>query len=101
VASIGSSPLALATGRALAEIGRMRWLGEVAKAAATPDSSRTNSAQRVRALHAAFAAPACAGLTVLLVDDRTDTGWTFALAGRALRQAGADAVLPFALALDA
>jgi ATP-dependent DNA helicase RecQ len=38
---------------------------------------------------------------VLLVDDRVDTGWTMALAGRALRLAGAAAVLPFALALDA
>ena len=37
---------------------------------------------------------------ILLVDDRVDTGWTMALAGRELRLAGAAAVLPFALALD-
>jgi ATP-dependent DNA helicase RecQ len=63
----------------------------------------------VRALHDAFAvtpeqAAALARLddpVVLLVDDRIDTGWTMALAGRALRLAGAAAVLPFALALDA
>jgi ATP-dependent DNA helicase RecQ len=35
---------------------------------------------------------------VLLVDDRVDTGWTLTVAARALRHAGAPAVLPFALA---
>jgi hypoxanthine-guanine phosphoribosyltransferase len=35
---------------------------------------------------------------ILLVDDVTDTGWTFTMAARVLRRAGADAVLPFALA---
>jgi ATP-dependent DNA helicase RecQ len=37
---------------------------------------------------------------VLLVDDVIDSGWTMTVAARALRQAGAPAVLPFALALD-
>ena len=36
---------------------------------------------------------------VLLVDDLVDSGWTMALAGRALRQAGAPGVLPLALAV--
>jgi ATP-dependent DNA helicase RecQ len=36
---------------------------------------------------------------VLLVDDVVDSGWTMALVGRLLRQAGAPGVLPFALAL--
>jgi ATP-dependent DNA helicase RecQ len=109
-------------GERLAKIGRLEWLGPlaathlseagVAIATAGADkstASRTNSAQRVRALHDAFAvtpeqAAALARLddpVVLLVDDRIDTGWTMALAGRALRLAGAAAVLPFALALDA
>ena len=35
---------------------------------------------------------------VLLVDDLVDSRWTLTVAARALRQAGADAVLPFALA---
>ncbi len=35
---------------------------------------------------------------VLLVDDLVDSRWTLTVAGRALRVAGADEVLPFALA---
>jgi ATP-dependent DNA helicase RecQ len=35
---------------------------------------------------------------ILLVDDLVDSRWTITVAGRALRQAGAGAVLPFALA---
>jgi ATP-dependent DNA helicase RecQ len=85
----------------LATVGRLEDLGELGR---THDvtASRTNSAQRVRALHDVFVPPpGVAGRVVLLVDDRSDTGWTFALAGRALRGAGAAAVLPFALAVDA
>ncbi|MBO3087433.1 RecQ family ATP-dependent DNA helicase [Cellulomonas dongxiuzhuiae] len=37
------------------------------------------------------------GLRILLVDDRTDTGWTLTVAGRMLRRAGATDVLPFVL----
>jgi ATP-dependent DNA helicase RecQ len=40
------------------------------------------------------------GGPVLLVDDVVDSGWTMTVAARLLRQAGAAAVLPFALALD-
>jgi ATP-dependent DNA helicase RecQ len=36
---------------------------------------------------------------ILLVDDLVDSGWTMVLAGRALRRAGASAVLPLALAV--
>ena len=36
---------------------------------------------------------------VLLVDDLVVTGWSLTLAARALREAGATAVLPLALAL--
>ncbi len=38
---------------------------------------------------------------VLLVDDVVDSGWTMTVAARELRRAGAAAVLPLALALDA
>jgi ATP-dependent DNA helicase RecQ len=41
------------------------------------------------------------GSPVLLVDDRTDTGWTLTEAARVLRTAGAGEVLPLVLAVDA
>jgi ATP-dependent DNA helicase RecQ len=36
---------------------------------------------------------------VLLVDDRIETGWTMTVATKLLREAGATAVLPLALAV--
>src|SRR3954470_882751 len=96
-------------GERLATVGRLQWLGALDRVD-TDDRpvSRTNSAQRVRALHGRFAVTEEQSAAiremddpvVLLVDDRVDTGWTMALAGRELRLAGAAAVLPFALALD-
>jgi ATP-dependent DNA helicase RecQ len=61
-----------------------------------------NSAYRVAALTDSWEAPdeaaiGAAGGPVLLVDDMTDTGWTLTMASRVVRQAGAPAVLPFAL----
>jgi ATP-dependent DNA helicase RecQ len=97
-------------GERLAAIGRMEWFGPLErKSSGAPVVSRTNSAQRVRALHGAFrvSATQAAALArlgdpvVLLVDDIIDSGWTMALAGRELRRVGAGEVLPFALALDA
>jgi ATP-dependent DNA helicase RecQ len=38
---------------------------------------------------------------VLAIDDRIDTGWTMTVAARLLREAGAPAVLPLALAVTA
>jgi ATP-dependent DNA helicase RecQ len=38
---------------------------------------------------------------VLLVDDQIDSGWTMTLAAALLRDAGAPAVLPLALAVTA
>ena len=38
------------------------------------------------------------GQRVMLVDDLMDSRWTMTVAGRALRRAGAGAVLPLALA---
>lgn len=70
--------------------------------------SQTNSAQRVRALHERLVvgpelaeALAAAEGPVLLVDDRSDTGWTLAVAARLLRRAGAGAVFPLVLAVQA
>jgi ATP-dependent DNA helicase RecQ len=96
-------------GERLAATGRLAWLGPLERVGLDDrPASRTNSAQRVRALHAAFevtgpqreALAAMSDPVVLLVDDVVDTGWTMALAGRALRLAGAAGVLPFGLALD-
>jgi ATP-dependent DNA helicase RecQ len=36
---------------------------------------------------------------VLLVDDRIETGWTMTVSAKLLREAGAPAVLPLALAV--
>jgi len=68
-----------------------------------PDKGATNSAQRVAAVRRRGALrlddPAAVdGRRVLLVDDRVVTGWTVTVAGVALHEAGAAAVLPLALA---
>lgn len=44
---------------------------------------------------------AVAGLDgpVLLIDDRIETGWTMTVGAKLLREAGAPAVLPLALAV--
>jgi ATP-dependent DNA helicase RecQ len=88
----------------IASVGRLPLLGTLG-VAAVPEA-RGNSAQRVRALHDAFTvgpelAAALSGVDgpVLLVDDLIDSGWTMALAGRALRRAGVVDVLPVALAV--
>ena len=47
------------------------------------------------------AALQAAGGPVLLVDDLVDSRWTMTVAARELRLAGADAVLPLVLAIDA
>ncbi|WP_129338227.1 RecQ family ATP-dependent DNA helicase [Cellulomonas endophytica] len=71
---------------------------------APPGRHDVNSAQRLADVHRRLALglsePALAGLAgrrVLLVDDRTGTGWTLTVAARLLRRAGAAAVLPFVL----
>ncbi|WP_333766620.1 RecQ family ATP-dependent DNA helicase [Streptomyces sp. IBSBF 2435] len=93
----------------VAEVGRMPLLG---RAEYTQDADpggvpRSNSAQRVRALHAAFVLPPelieavkAASGPVLLVDDFSDTGWTLAVTARLLRRAGATAVFPLVLAVQ-
>jgi ATP-dependent DNA helicase RecQ len=100
--------LVASLGARIAEVGRLPLLGTVPAGVGTEDASRTNSAQRVRALHRAFTVPgelasavASVAGPVLLVDDQVDSGWTMALVGRALVGAGARGVLPFALALTA
>ncbi|MFG1808354.1 DEAD/DEAH box helicase [Streptomyces sp. NPDC049040] len=93
----------------IAEVGRMPLLGraEYADGADPGGVPRSNSAQRVRALHAAWVLPPelveavkAASGPVLLVDDFSDTGWTLAVIARLLRRAGATAVFPLVLAVQ-
>jgi ATP-dependent DNA helicase RecQ len=97
-------------GLRIAEIGRIPYLGRLGYSAG-PQTSRSagrqqNSAQRLAAVWRELTLPeevaAAAGRLegpVLLVDDRVETGWTMTVAVRLLRQAGAPAVLPLALAI--
>ena len=68
-----------------------------------PGQGATNSAQRVAAVQRRMALDAqdVTGSRVLLVDDLVVTGWSMTLAAHWLREAGADAVLPLALATEA
>ncbi|MFG2485267.1 RecQ family ATP-dependent DNA helicase [Streptomyces virginiae] len=93
----------------IAEIGRMPLLGALAYTDQAPEfgSVSSNSAQRVRGLHQALTVPpaladalAESAGPVLLVDDRTESGWTIAVAARLLRRAGAKDVFPLVLALQ-
>jgi ATP-dependent DNA helicase RecQ len=62
----------------------------------------SNSVQRLAAVYGAFEGPAEVAVPgpVLLVDDVVASGWTMTVCARLLREAGAPAVLPFALAID-
>jgi ATP-dependent DNA helicase RecQ len=93
-------------GQRIATIGRLSYLGALGYA--TPDGPgprRHNSAQRLASLWHTLVIPdeLRSGLKgadgpVLLIDDQIDTGWTMTLAAALLRDAGAPAVLPLALA---
>ncbi|MCF7547734.1 RecQ family ATP-dependent DNA helicase [Pseudonocardia sp. WMMC193] len=83
--------------RRIAEIGRLPLLGTIEPVGERPARAE-NSAQRLAAVWPALGpAPAVEG-PILLVDDVVDSGWTMTVAARALREAGASAVLPLALA---
>ncbi|MGG5172717.1 RecQ family ATP-dependent DNA helicase [Pseudarthrobacter sp. J1738] len=93
--------------RGLSQIGRIELLGELEAIHGGPAGARGgNSAYRLAAVWDQFVVPpamaqqlaARPGQTVMLIDDLVDSRWTFTVAARALRQAGAGAVLPFALA---
>ncbi|MFN8076911.1 MAG: DEAD/DEAH box helicase [Kineosporiaceae bacterium] len=113
VAAVGTRthPLLLASvAHHLCAVGRLAWLGPLESGPAGPPPPRTdsggNSAFSLARVHDAFAVGAAmrdqlaslGGGPVLLVDDLVDSRWTITVAGRALRLAGARAVLPFALA---
>ncbi|MCE5288048.1 MAG: RecQ family ATP-dependent DNA helicase [Nocardiaceae bacterium] len=83
----------------LAALGRLDDLGFMRLRDDHRGTSAQNSAYRVAALLDAWDVPPLPEHgPILLVAPRTDTGWTLALAAHALRQSGAQAVLPFAVA---
>ena len=94
----------------IAHAGRLQALGPLGWAPPSDDGPprSANSAYRVRDIAERFSVSQemagrlrALGGPVLLVDDYVDTRWTLTLAGRLLRRAGAEAVLPFALASQA
>lgn len=91
----------------LAEVGRLRYLGQLGYRTPPPEGGAGgNSAFRVAAVADAFDIPTemeqllrDAPGPILLVDDVCDSRWSLAMAGRALRIAGAPGVLPFTLGI--
>jgi ATP-dependent DNA helicase RecQ len=78
-----------------------RW--QIVDPDVAPGQGSANSAQRVAAVGRRFDLAVdqpLDGGPVLLVDDLVSTGWTLTLAARALRAAGASAVLPLTLGVE-
>ncbi|MFZ0161066.1 MAG: RecQ family ATP-dependent DNA helicase [Kineosporiaceae bacterium] len=94
--------------RGLASVGRLPYVGTLSLAGSGPAGDPGgNSAFRLAGVWGRLAvgselADAVRDLDgpVLLVDDLASSRWTLTVAAAALRQAGADDVLPFVLALD-
>ena len=90
----------------LAEIGRLPYLGALDLVDGEPPGAPGGNSAfrlarvwgRVRAGPEVAAAVAAVGGPVLLVDDLVESRWTLTVAGGVLLDAGAPAVLPFALA---
>jgi ATP-dependent DNA helicase RecQ len=104
-----SRPLLVGSlGQRVAAIGRLTYLGALGYATPEgPGPRRHNSAQRLASLWRSLVVPddlhealrtAAPDGPVLLIDDQIDTGWTMTVATALLRDAGAPAVLPLALA---
>ncbi|WP_436947360.1 RecQ family ATP-dependent DNA helicase [Streptomyces sp. SudanB52_2052] len=107
VASRSRPRLIHSLGTHIAEVGRLPLLGTVEYTGDAHPGSRSNSAQRLKALDGALVVPPAlasaltkSGGPVLLVDDYTETGWTLAVAARMLRRSGAQGVLPLVLAVQ-
>lgn len=114
--------LVASVAEALASAGKLPYLGTLSHTGGGPTGEPGgNSAYRLASVWGQFewaggtgAAGSAEGYTegtasaagnplpngpILLVDDLVDSRWTLTIAAKALREAGADAVLPFALAL--
>jgi len=94
-------------GQRIAQLGRLPYLGSLGYTSPDgPGPRRHNSAQRLRSLWQVLTVPddlrealSQSDGPLLLIDDRIETGWTMTVAARQLREAGAPAVLPLALAV--
>ncbi len=93
-------------GQRIASTGKLTYLGRLGYAGEGSPGRQYNSAQRLAALWRILMVPeavrvalAASDGPVLLVDDRVETGWTMTVGARLLRECGAPAVLPFALAV--
>jgi ATP-dependent DNA helicase RecQ len=106
VPSRGKPALVDSLARGISEIGRIPYLGQLQLEHGGPTGGRGgNSAYRLAGvwdrlvvgpeLEAALAG--IQGQSVMLIDDLVDSRWTVTGAGRALRLAGAGAVLPLVL----
>ncbi|MDQ0147466.1 RecQ family ATP-dependent DNA helicase [Pseudarthrobacter niigatensis] len=107
VPSRGKPQLVGSLARGISEIGRIPYLGELQLAHGGPTGGRGgNSAYRLAGVwdrlvvgsELEAALQSVQGQPVMLIDDLTDSRWTLTVAGRALRLAGAGAVLPLVLA---
>jgi ATP-dependent DNA helicase RecQ len=93
--------------RGFSEAGRLPYLGAMSLVGGGPSGEPGgNSAYRLASVWGRFDLSAIERGAIelphgpiLLVDDLVDSRWTMTVAARALRRAGASAVLPFALAL--
>lgn len=94
-------------GSAIADIGKIPYVGELSYDFGGPTGDRGgNSAYRVSALwDRVVVGPEMAksleqypGGPVLLIDDLVDSRWSLTIASRALRRSGVDQVLPLVLA---
>jgi ATP-dependent DNA helicase RecQ len=106
IASRSRPHLVASLAEGIAEIGRLPIAGGLDRVRDDGHAGPSNSAWRLRSVYEAFGLgpqlrerlAGCPG-PVLLVDDLVDSGWTVTVAARLLRQAGAPAVLPLALAV--
>lgn len=107
--SVGRPNLVSSVAETIARLGRLPLLGSLDLDPHVPRAEAGgNSAFRLASVWGRFtvgpelaAALAQTDGPVVLVDDLVDSRWTMTVAARELRRAGADAVLPFALAAAA